>query len=97
MSEKVTVYVWRSGLIQCGETTPEGAIAIATGPKDILWPIVEVNAVHCWDKESYRVGNVATAESNPEALVELERWGDRINDQLRKRLQELQEASHAEA
>lgn len=95
MSGQITVYVWRSGLIQFGETTPEGAIAIATGPKDILRPIVEVNAVQCWDNESFRVGNVATAESDVEALSELELWGDRINTQLQKRLQELQEASHA--
>lgn len=95
MSEKITVYVWRSGLIQFGETTPEGAIAVATGPKDILRPIVEVYATHCWDNVSFRVGNVATAESDVEAMSELEKWGDRINDQLQKRLLELQEASHA--
>lgn len=90
-------YAWRSGLIEFGRRCPDGALLIASGPAKIVRPIVEVNAVHCWDNKSLRVGNVATANDDDEAYSALCEFQDRVGAQINKRLHARQEASHAQA
>lgn len=97
MSEKITVYVLRDGLIIFGPEGPEGAIPVVSGPEDILRPIIELNANLCWDNKSFRVGDLATTKDDDKAFEILCEWSDRVRAQLQKRLQEPQEASHAEA
>lgn len=90
-------YAWRSGLIEFGRRCPAGALLIAEGPARFLRPLVEVNATLAYDNKTLRVGNVASADSEEEALQALNEFRIRICAQLKKRLQAQQEVCHAQA
>lgn len=84
---QIKVCVWRDGLIHFRAKCPPGAICIASGPEKIVRDIVEVNATHCWDNKSFRVGNLATAGNDDDALDALCEFQHRIEGQIKKRLQ----------
>jgi hypothetical protein len=39
-------YAWKSGLVEFGETLPDGAIQVATGPKSELKAVISALARH---------------------------------------------------
>lgn len=45
-AKKVTAYAWASGLIEFGETYPDGALPIITGEEKRVREIIEVRARH---------------------------------------------------
>lgn len=61
-------YCWRNGVIGFGSTLPEGALPLGRGPRKALAEIVSVLATHAYDGVTLKVGGVATADSDEEAL-----------------------------
>lgn len=91
-------YCWANGLIQFGETIPEGAIAIASGPKaDLKW-IVESLARHGYKNGELLVPGVPEAADQREAgnaLAAFLRWAAKSHDAKNFGIVFAQEVSHA--
>lgn len=43
---KITAYAWASGLIEFGQTLPDGALPIITGEENRIRDLIDINARH---------------------------------------------------
>jgi len=72
--KSITAFVWANGLIQFGVTVPDGALPVLKGPEKAVRDIIDVLAVHCWDNVSLKIGDVATAKNDDDALEAVRRF-----------------------
>lgn len=82
MATKSVAFCWRSGLIGFGYSCPEGALPIARDYDKRLRGVVEVLATLGYDNETLRVGGVATADDDGEALLAVQDFQARVNKRL---------------
>ncbi|EAN7516472.1 host nuclease inhibitor protein [Salmonella enterica] len=82
MKSTITAYCWASGLIEFGNTLPEGALPIVTGSKKNVRDAVEVLARHAYNGDLLVPGIPEAANQN-EARVALERFSRMIREQFR--------------
>ncbi|EAA6526947.1 host nuclease inhibitor protein [Salmonella enterica subsp. enterica] len=75
MKPTITAYCWASGLIEFGNTLPEGALPIVTGNEKNVRDVVGVLARHAYNGDLLVPGIPETANQNEarEALVRFSR------------------------
>lgn len=75
MKSTITAYCWASGLIEFGNTLPEGALPIVTGSKKNVRDVVEVLARHAYNGDLLVPGIPEAADQNEacEALIRFSR------------------------
>ena len=74
METKITAYAWASGLIEFGETFPDGALPIITGEEKRVREIIEVRARHSRTSEQMLVPGVPEADNQHDACDALIRF-----------------------
>ncbi|EOX0566355.1 host nuclease inhibitor protein [Klebsiella pneumoniae] len=74
METKVTAYSWASGLIEFGETYPDGALPIITGEEKRVREIIEVRARHSRTNQQLIVPGVPEADNQHDACSALIRF-----------------------
>ncbi|ELU6656796.1 host nuclease inhibitor protein [Salmonella enterica] len=78
MKPTITAYCWASGLIEFGNTLPEGALPIVTGSEKQVREVVEVLARHAYNGDLLVPGIPEAADQN-EAREALERFCSAID------------------
>ncbi|EIB1050995.1 hypothetical protein [Salmonella enterica] len=75
MKSTITAYCWASGLIEFGNTLPEGAIPIVTGSEKRVRDVVTVLARHAYNGDLLVPGipEAASQDDGREALVRFSR------------------------
>ncbi|EGW0949157.1 host nuclease inhibitor protein [Salmonella enterica] len=75
MKSTITAYCWASGLIEFGNTLPEGALPIVTGNEKRVHDVVTVLARHAYNGDLLVPGIPEAADQNEarEALVRFSR------------------------
>ncbi|EAW0307100.1 host nuclease inhibitor protein [Salmonella enterica] len=75
MKSTITAYCWASGLIEFGNTLPEGALPIVTGSEKRVRDVVEVLARHAYNGDLLVPGipEAASQDEGREALVRFSR------------------------
>ncbi|EHG9339320.1 host nuclease inhibitor protein [Salmonella enterica] len=75
MKFTITAYCWASGLIEFGNTLPEGALPIVTGSEKRVRDVVEVLARHAYNGDLLVPGipEAASQDEGREALVRFSR------------------------
>ena len=68
MSELAKAYCWDNGVIEFGETVPEGALGLGDGPKEWLRDCVAAWGRLAYDNETWLVPGVPEAEDQGAAL-----------------------------
>ncbi|EBB2798287.1 host nuclease inhibitor protein [Salmonella enterica] len=81
MKPTITAYCWASGLIELGNTLPEGALPIVTGSEKKVREEVEVLARHAYNGQLL-VPGIPEAASQDEAREALERFARVIQERL---------------
>ncbi|EDY5732279.1 host nuclease inhibitor protein [Salmonella enterica] len=71
MKSTITAYCWASGLIEFGNTLPEGVLPIVTGSEKRVRDVVEVLARHAYNGDLLVPGipEAASQDEGREALV----------------------------
>ncbi|EAV0793334.1 host nuclease inhibitor protein [Salmonella enterica] len=82
MKPIITAYCWASGLIEFGETLPEGALPIVTGSEKQVRDEVTVLARHAYDGDLL-VPGIPEAASQDEGREALVRFSRVIQERLR--------------
>lgn len=82
MKPTITAYCWASGLIEFGNTLPEGALPIVTGNEKRVRDVVEVLARHAYNGDLLVPGIPEAADQN-EAREALERFSRVIQERLK--------------
>ncbi|EKL3944739.1 host nuclease inhibitor protein [Salmonella enterica] len=82
MKPTITAYCWASGLIEFGNTLPEGALPIVTGNEKRVRDVVEVLARHAYNGDLL-VPGIPEAASQNEAREALERFSRVIQERLK--------------
>ncbi|KWQ63089.1 host nuclease inhibitor protein [Salmonella enterica subsp. enterica serovar Tennessee] len=82
MKPTITAYCWASGLIEFGNTLPEGALPIVTGNEKNVRDVVEVLARHAYNGDLLVPGIPETANQN-EVREALERFSRVIQERLK--------------
>ncbi|EAB8209724.1 host nuclease inhibitor protein [Salmonella enterica] len=82
MKPTITAYCWASGLIEFGNTLPEGALPIVTGNEKNVRDVVGVLARHAYNGDLLVPGIPETANQN-EAREALERFSRVIQERLK--------------
>ena len=82
MATKSVAFCWRSGLIGFGNSCPEGALPIARDYDKRLRGVIDVLATHAYDGETLKVGGVATADDDGEALLAVQEFQAQVNKRL---------------
>ncbi|PQH22682.1 host nuclease inhibitor protein [Raoultella ornithinolytica] len=78
METKITAYAWASGLIEFGETFPDGALPIITGEEKRVREIIEVRARHSRKNEQMLVPGVPEADNQHDACDALIRFTESV-------------------
>ncbi|EEP6115422.1 host nuclease inhibitor protein [Salmonella enterica] len=75
MKSTITAYCWASGLIEFGNTLPEGALPIVTGSEKRVRDVVEVLARHAYNGDLLVPGipEAASQDEGREAPVRFSR------------------------
>ncbi|EKC9275712.1 host nuclease inhibitor protein [Salmonella enterica] len=75
MKSTITAYCWASGLIEFGNTLPEGALPIVTGSEKRVHDVVTVLARHAYNGDLLVPGipEAASQDEGREALVRFSR------------------------
>ncbi|EKY7765587.1 host nuclease inhibitor protein [Salmonella enterica] len=81
MKSTITAYCWASGLIEFGNTLPEGALSIVTGSEKQVRDEVTVMARHAYSGDLL-VPGIPEAASQDEGRVALERFSRVIQERL---------------
>ncbi|EBA4379710.1 host nuclease inhibitor protein [Salmonella enterica] len=81
MKPTITAYCWASGLIEFGNTLPEGALPIVTGNEKQVHDEVTVMARHAYNGDLL-VPGIPEAASQDEAYEALERFSRVIQERL---------------
>ncbi|EOG3201322.1 host nuclease inhibitor protein [Salmonella enterica] len=81
MNSTITAYCWASGLIEFGNTLPEGALPIVTGSEKQVRDEVTVMARHAYSGDLL-VPGIPEAASQDEAREALERFSRVIQERL---------------
>ncbi|EEN2744569.1 host nuclease inhibitor protein [Salmonella enterica subsp. enterica serovar Enteritidis] len=81
MKPTITAYCWASGLIEFGNTLPEGALHIVTGSEKKVRDVVEVLARHAYNGELL-VPGIPEAESIDEYREALFRFSCKVRERL---------------
>ncbi|EAY1375590.1 TPA: host nuclease inhibitor protein [Salmonella enterica] len=82
MKPTITAYCWASGLIEFGNTLPEGALPIVTGNEKNVRDVVGVLARHAYNGDLLVPGIPEAANQN-EAREALERFSRVIQERLK--------------
>ncbi|EDG5874071.1 host nuclease inhibitor protein [Salmonella enterica subsp. enterica serovar Newport] len=82
MKSTITAYCWASGLIEFGNTLPEGALPIVTGNEKQVRDEVTVMARHAYSGDLLVPGIPEAADQN-EAREALERFSRVIQERLK--------------
>ncbi|EIZ2110916.1 host nuclease inhibitor protein [Salmonella enterica] len=82
MKPTITAYCWVSGLIEFGNTLPEGALPIVTGSEKQMRDEVTVMARHAYNGDLL-VPGIPEAASQNEAREALERFSRVIQERLK--------------
>lgn len=76
MEIKITAYAWASGLIEFGETYPDGALPIITGEEKRVREIIGIRARHSRTNQKLLVPGVPEAGNQDDACSALIRFTD---------------------
>ena len=79
----IVAYAWRTGLIEIGDRTPDGALALATGTFVNLCDAVQGSARLAYDNASWLVPGVPEAPDDRAALDALFAYTRRLRCSLR--------------
>ncbi len=82
MKPTITAYCWASGLIEFGNTLPEGALPIVTSSEKNVRDVVGVLARHAYNGDLLVPGIPEAADQN-EAREALERFSRVIQERLK--------------
>ncbi|EHJ0339190.1 host nuclease inhibitor protein [Salmonella enterica] len=82
MKPTITAYCWASGLIEFGNTLPEGALPIIVGEEKQVRDVVGVLARHAYNGDLLVPGIPEAADQN-EAREALERFSRVIQERLK--------------
>ncbi|EHW4150227.1 host nuclease inhibitor protein [Salmonella enterica subsp. enterica serovar Kottbus] len=82
MKSTITAYCWASGLIEFGNTLPEGALPIVTGSEKNVRDVVGVLARHAYNGDLLVPGIPEAVDQN-EAREALERFSRVVREQLK--------------
>ncbi|EAA6550995.1 host nuclease inhibitor protein [Salmonella enterica subsp. diarizonae] len=82
MKPTITAYCWASGLIEFGNTLPEGALPIVTGNEKQVHDEVTVMARHAYNGDLLVPGIPEAADQN-ESREALERFSRVIQERLK--------------
>ncbi|EIX0306246.1 host nuclease inhibitor protein [Salmonella enterica] len=82
MKSTITAYCWASGLIEFGNTLPEGALPIVTGSEKQVRDVVTVLARHAYNGDLL-VPGIPEAASQDEAREALVRFSRVIHERFR--------------
>ncbi|EBH6051532.1 host nuclease inhibitor protein [Salmonella enterica] len=82
MKPTITAYCWASGLIEFGNTLPEGALPIVTGNEKQVRDVVEVLARHAYNGDLL-VPGIPEAVSQDEGREALVRFSRVIHERFR--------------
>ncbi|MDP1681043.1 MAG: host nuclease inhibitor protein [Burkholderiales bacterium] len=74
----MNAYAWRSGRIDFGRKTPEGALTIATGPAKKIKGVICATARHAYDGVTLLVPGIPEAANDDAALDALLAYQDWI-------------------
>lgn len=75
---KITAYAWASGLIEFGQTLPNGALPIITGEENRIRDLIDINARHSRSGNELLVPGVPEASNQHEGCNALMRFTDLI-------------------
>ena len=75
---KITAYAWASGLIEFGQTLPNGALPIITGEENRIRDLIDINARHSRSGNELLVPGVPEASNQHEGCKALMRFTDLI-------------------
>ncbi|EDD1365428.1 host nuclease inhibitor protein [Salmonella enterica] len=82
MKSTITAYCWASGLIEFGNTLPEGALPIVTGNEKQVRDVVTVLARHAYNGDLL-VPGIPEAASQDEAREALVRFSRAIHERVK--------------
>lgn len=82
MKSTITAYCWASGLIEFGNTLPEGALPIVTGSEKRVRDVVEVLARHAYNGDLL-VPGIPEAASQDEAREALVRFSRVVHERVK--------------
>ncbi|EBG0124404.1 host nuclease inhibitor protein [Salmonella enterica subsp. enterica] len=82
MKPTITAYCWASGLIEFGNTLPEGALPIIVGEEKQVRDVVGVLARHAYNGDLLVPGIPEAANQN-EAREALERFSCKVQERFR--------------
>ncbi|EME6923632.1 host nuclease inhibitor protein [Salmonella enterica] len=82
MKFTITAYCWASGLIEFGNTLPEGALPIVTGSEKRVRDVVEVLARHAYNGDLL-VPGIPEAESMDEYREALFRFSRVVHERVK--------------
>ncbi|EHX3435556.1 host nuclease inhibitor protein [Salmonella enterica] len=82
MKSTITAYCWASGLIEFGNTLPEGALPIVTGSEKQVRDVVEVLARHAYNGDLL-VPGIPEAASQDEAREALVRFSRVVHERVK--------------
>ncbi|AYL56276.1 TPA: host nuclease inhibitor protein [Citrobacter freundii] len=75
---KITAYAWASGLIEFGQTLPDGALPIITGEENRIRDLIDIHARHSRAGSGLLVPGVPEASNQHEGCNALMRFTDLI-------------------
>ncbi|EBD5953444.1 host nuclease inhibitor protein [Salmonella enterica] len=82
MKSTITAYCWASGLIEFGNTLPEGVLPIVTGNEKQVRDVVEVLARHAYNGDLLLPG-IPEAVSQDEAREALVRFSRVVHERVK--------------
>ncbi|ELU9167991.1 host nuclease inhibitor protein [Salmonella enterica] len=82
MKSTITAYCWASGLIEFGNTLPEGALPIVTGSEKRVRDVVTVLARHAYNGDLL-VPGIPEAASQDEAREALVRFSRVVHERVK--------------
>ncbi|EAN5774933.1 host nuclease inhibitor protein [Salmonella enterica] len=82
MKSTITAYCWASGLIEFGNTLPEGALPIVTGSEKQVRDVVTVLARHAYNGDLL-VPGIPEAVSQDEAREALVRFSRVVHERAK--------------